>query len=201
MSSFNGSRARIEAVATCAEAGAGSRALAVSAARRALEAAGRGPEEIEMLVNAGVYRDENIIEQAMGPFIQRGLGANLSFPPARGAGTHRWLGADRRRQERERRAKSLSPGSERSLRDSGDETGVRGDSLGQALLYELEVRVEPRRRSQRLERAHGCRSPVCNATTPPPSSLNETRWKPARSNAAERSSGPGKRRMLAGRYV
>jgi 3-oxoacyl-[acyl-carrier-protein] synthase-3 len=87
MSSSHGSRAAIEAVATCAEAGAGSRALAVRAARRALDSAGRRPEEIEMLVNAGVYRDENIIEPAMGPFIQRGIGANASFPPAHGAGT------------------------------------------------------------------------------------------------------------------
>jgi 3-oxoacyl-[acyl-carrier-protein] synthase-3 len=87
MSSLSSSRATIEAVATCVEAGAGSRALAVRAARSALDSAGRLPEEIELLVNAGVYRDENIIEPAMAPFIQRGIGANSSFPPARGAGT------------------------------------------------------------------------------------------------------------------
>jgi 3-oxoacyl-[acyl-carrier-protein] synthase III len=84
---LSSSRAAIEAVATCVEDGAGSRALAVRAARSALDSAGRRPEEVELLINAGVYRDENIIEPAMGPFIQRGIGANSSFPPTRGAGT------------------------------------------------------------------------------------------------------------------
>jgi 3-oxoacyl-[acyl-carrier-protein] synthase-3 len=80
-------RAAIEAVATAAEPGTGSRALAIHAAREALEAAGRGADEIEILVNAGVYRDENIIEPAMGPFIQRGIGANTRFPPLNGTRT------------------------------------------------------------------------------------------------------------------
>jgi 3-oxoacyl-[acyl-carrier-protein] synthase-3 len=80
-------RAAIEAVATCAERGLGSRALAVRAAARALELAGREPHAVEMLVNAGVYRDEHIIEPAMAPFVQRGIGANGGFPPLRAAGT------------------------------------------------------------------------------------------------------------------
>lgn len=67
--------------------GAGSRALAVRAAQGALAAAGRRPDDVELLVNTGVYRDENIIEPAMGPFIQRGLGANSSFPPLNGTRT------------------------------------------------------------------------------------------------------------------
>jgi 3-oxoacyl-[acyl-carrier-protein] synthase-3 len=87
MSSLHGSRAAIEAVATCADAGAGSRALAIRAARAALESAHRGPEEVELLVSAGVFRDENIVEPAIGPFIQRGIGANTSFPPTHGGGT------------------------------------------------------------------------------------------------------------------
>jgi 3-oxoacyl-[acyl-carrier-protein] synthase-3 len=87
MSSRVCSRAAIEAVATTAEPGQGSRALAVRAAKDALGAAGRGAEEIEILVNAGVYRDENIIEPAMGPFIQRGIGANSTFPPLDGTRT------------------------------------------------------------------------------------------------------------------
>jgi 3-oxoacyl-[acyl-carrier-protein] synthase-3 len=87
MTSYVSSRAVIEAVATSAESGTGSRALAVRAARDALGAAGRDPGEVEILVNAGVYRDENIIEPAMGPFIQRGIGANCTFPPANGTRT------------------------------------------------------------------------------------------------------------------
>ena len=67
--------------------GAGSRALAVRAAKGALGAAGRAADEVEILVNAGVYRDENIIEPAMGPFIQRGIGANSTFPPLNGTRT------------------------------------------------------------------------------------------------------------------
>jgi len=86
--SWSGStRAAIEAVATCAVPGAGSRALAVRAGQEALASAGRDPHDVELLVNAGVYRDENIIEPAMGPFIQRGLGANPSFPPLNGTRT------------------------------------------------------------------------------------------------------------------
>ena len=87
MSSSACTRAAIEAVATCTAPGAGSRALAVSAAKAALDSAGRVASEIEILVNSGVYRDENIIEPAMGPFIQRGLGANSSFPPVNGTRT------------------------------------------------------------------------------------------------------------------
>jgi 3-oxoacyl-[acyl-carrier-protein] synthase-3 len=87
MSSHACTRAAIEAVATAAEPGAGSRALAVHAAKDALGAAGRGPDEVEILVNAGLYRDENIVEPAMGPFIQRGIAANSTFPPLNGART------------------------------------------------------------------------------------------------------------------
>jgi 3-oxoacyl-[acyl-carrier-protein] synthase-3 len=87
MSSLGCSRAAIEAVATAAEPGAGSRALAVDAAKGALGAAGRTADEVEILVNTGVYRDENIIEPAMGPFIQRGIGANSTFPPLNGTRT------------------------------------------------------------------------------------------------------------------
>lgn len=81
------SRAAIEGTGTCAEPGAGSRDLAIRAANLALAQAGRRPEDIELLVNTGIYRDENIIEPAMGPFIQRGIGANPSFSPGRAAGT------------------------------------------------------------------------------------------------------------------
>lgn len=54
--------------------------LAVRAARGALTAAGRDPGEIDLLINTGVYRDENICEPAMAPFVQRGIGANPGTP-------------------------------------------------------------------------------------------------------------------------
>jgi 3-oxoacyl-[acyl-carrier-protein] synthase-3 len=73
MISYASSRAAIEAVATCAADGIGSRALAVA--------------EVEILINAGVYRDENIVEPAMGPFVQRGIGANSRSPPVNGSRT------------------------------------------------------------------------------------------------------------------
>jgi 3-oxoacyl-[acyl-carrier-protein] synthase-3 len=84
MSWSHGTRAVIESVATSIDPRLGSRALAIAAASRALEAAGRPADTVEILVNAGVYRDENIIEPAMAPFIQRGIGANTTFPPLNG---------------------------------------------------------------------------------------------------------------------
>jgi 3-oxoacyl-[acyl-carrier-protein] synthase-3 len=65
-------------------------ALAADAARRALDATG-DPERIDLLVNVGVYRDENICEPALAPMIQSRLGALgrskevLSFDLSNGA--------------------------------------------------------------------------------------------------------------------
>jgi len=84
-------RARLEAVAVArpdpGEARASSVALAAEAGLACLARAGREPAEVEVLVNCGVYRDENIGEPAMAPFIQRRMGANAAFPPSRSAGT------------------------------------------------------------------------------------------------------------------
>jgi len=84
-------RARLEALALArpdpGDGRASSVALAAEAGRACLARAGREPAELEVLVNCGVYKDENIGEPAMAPFIQRRLGANAGFPPARGAGT------------------------------------------------------------------------------------------------------------------
>ena len=55
--------------------------LATRAARDAIEAAGCEAGEIGLLINAGVYRDENICEPAIAPFIQRGIGANPALVP------------------------------------------------------------------------------------------------------------------------
>ena len=40
-----------------------------------------------VLVHTGVYRDENICEPAMAPFIQRRVGANPALPPLGAPGT------------------------------------------------------------------------------------------------------------------
>lgn len=55
--------------------------LAARAALQAIEAAGCDPSEIGLLINVGVYRDENICEPAIAPFIQRRIGVNPSFSP------------------------------------------------------------------------------------------------------------------------
>jgi 3-oxoacyl-[acyl-carrier-protein] synthase-3 len=57
---------------------ASSRALAARAAAAALAAAGVDPGDVDLVINVGVYRDENICEPAMAPFVQRAIGANPS---------------------------------------------------------------------------------------------------------------------------
>jgi 3-oxoacyl-[acyl-carrier-protein] synthase-3 len=59
----------------------GSVALAARAGRECLERAGCDANELGLLVNSGVYRDENICEPAMAPFVQRRVGANPKLPP------------------------------------------------------------------------------------------------------------------------
>lgn len=87
MSLPNGTRAVIEAVSACTGEGLSSRQLAIRAARSALRSAGRRPDQVGMLINTGVYRDEHIIEPAMAPFIQRGIAANSTFPLDADCGT------------------------------------------------------------------------------------------------------------------
>lgn len=74
----------IDAVAVSAPRrwrGNGSVALASRAARECLRLAGCDANQLDLLVNTGVYRDENICEPAMAPFIQRRVGANPKLPP------------------------------------------------------------------------------------------------------------------------
>ena len=59
--------------------------LCVRAAEAGLDRAGIGASDIDVLIHTGVYRDRNICEPAMAPFIQRRIGAN-SASPGRGAG-------------------------------------------------------------------------------------------------------------------
>jgi 3-oxoacyl-[acyl-carrier-protein] synthase III len=81
---------RIEAA--CALAAHGhrkptARGLADAAARACLARAGREPGEVDMLINTGVYREDNMGEPALAALIQEDIGANLGQPPVGGHGT------------------------------------------------------------------------------------------------------------------
>lgn len=81
---------RIEAVS--AQAGAGrrkatARRLADAAARSCFALAGRSPDDIDMLINVGTYREDNMGEPALAALIQQDIGASLSRPAAGRTGT------------------------------------------------------------------------------------------------------------------
>jgi 3-oxoacyl-[acyl-carrier-protein] synthase III len=81
---------RIEAVSALTEHGwrkPTARRLADAAARACLAQAGREPGDVDMLINAGVYREDNIGEPALAALIQEDIGANLGQPPIGGHGT------------------------------------------------------------------------------------------------------------------
>jgi 3-oxoacyl-[acyl-carrier-protein] synthase-3 len=61
--------------------------LADAAARACLERAGRSPEDVQLLINAGVYLDRNISEPAIAALIQEDIGANPEIQPGVGQGT------------------------------------------------------------------------------------------------------------------
>ena len=61
--------------------------LAVSAAQRCLRRAGRDPDDLDLLVNAGIYRDRNLGEPALAALIQKDIGANVEDPHAGAHGT------------------------------------------------------------------------------------------------------------------
>jgi 3-oxoacyl-[acyl-carrier-protein] synthase III len=77
----------IEAAATATESSLGAVQLAGTAARFCLKRAGRAPDELGLLINAGVYLDSNISEPAIAALIQDDIGANLWQLPGRGQGT------------------------------------------------------------------------------------------------------------------
>ena len=54
--------------------------LAVAAARACLHQAGRDPDDVDLLVNAGIYRDRNLAEPALAALIQDDIGANPEDP-------------------------------------------------------------------------------------------------------------------------
>ena len=61
------------------------RRLADAAARTCLAHAGREPGDVDMLINAGIYREDNMGEPALAALIQEDIGANLGQPPIGGA--------------------------------------------------------------------------------------------------------------------
>ncbi len=79
---------RIEAVATATAhghlLGRGALHLSDEAARTCLRRSHHGASELELLVNAGLYKDRNVAEPALAAIIQEDLGANLGHPPRLG---------------------------------------------------------------------------------------------------------------------
>jgi len=61
--------------------------LAVAAARTCLQRAGRDADEVDLLINAGIYRDRNLAEPALAALIQEDVGANPEDPHPGGHGT------------------------------------------------------------------------------------------------------------------
>ncbi|HUO71638.1 MAG TPA: hypothetical protein VMU39_12760 [Solirubrobacteraceae bacterium] len=61
--------------------------LADTAARACLERAERTPDDVQLLINAGVYLDRNISEPAIAALIQEDIGANPEIQPGAGQGT------------------------------------------------------------------------------------------------------------------
>jgi 3-oxoacyl-[acyl-carrier-protein] synthase III len=76
-------RCRIESLATSPPRRSpfrwGSVKHAVTAGRRCLSKTRYHPEDVQVLVNAGVHRDEHTCEPAIAAYIQHGLGINIEF--------------------------------------------------------------------------------------------------------------------------
>lgn len=79
---------RIEAVAVAHPRGPfakGARRLADRAALACLARAGREAQDVDLLINAGVYREDNLAEPALASMIQEDIGANPGHPPRHGS--------------------------------------------------------------------------------------------------------------------
>jgi 3-oxoacyl-[acyl-carrier-protein] synthase III len=63
------------------------RRLADAAVRTCLARARKEPGDVDMLINAGIYREDNMGEPALAALIQEDIGANLGQPPIGGRGT------------------------------------------------------------------------------------------------------------------
>lgn len=81
----------IEATATATADGRSRSASAIeladAAARECLERADRSPDDLQLLINAGVYLDQTISEPAVASLIQEDIGANPKIEPGVGQGT------------------------------------------------------------------------------------------------------------------
>jgi 3-oxoacyl-[acyl-carrier-protein] synthase-3 len=79
----------IEATATAPQGSLtpGALDLADAAARACLDRADRTADELDLLINAGVYHDKILSEPAFASLIQEDIGANLGHPPGAGHGT------------------------------------------------------------------------------------------------------------------
>jgi len=61
--------------------------LADTAARACLARAGRQASDVDLLINAGVYREDHMGEPALAALVQEDIGANPGQPPIGGHGT------------------------------------------------------------------------------------------------------------------
>jgi 3-oxoacyl-[acyl-carrier-protein] synthase III len=61
--------------------------LAVNAAKHCLRKAGRNADDVDLLINAGIYRDRNLAEPALAALIQEDIGANPEDPHEQAHGT------------------------------------------------------------------------------------------------------------------
>ncbi len=61
--------------------------LAVAAAKTCLQRAGREPDDVDLLINTGIYRDKNLAEPALAALIQEDVGANPEDPHVDAHGT------------------------------------------------------------------------------------------------------------------
>ena len=61
--------------------------IAVKAANNCLQGAGKRPNDVDLLVNVGIYRDRNLGEPALAALIQKDIGANPENPHSQTHGT------------------------------------------------------------------------------------------------------------------
>jgi 3-oxoacyl-[acyl-carrier-protein] synthase-3 len=63
------------------------RGLADAAVRTCLARSGKKPGDVDMLINTGIYREDNMGEPALAALIQEDIDANRGQPPTGGRGT------------------------------------------------------------------------------------------------------------------
>src|SRR3954447_1717430 len=116
------------------------------------------------------------------------------------AGDDRRLRPGRRREVHEQGPQPLPAGCEGLSTDLRDDAAVGADRVLETVLELAEVGVQPGRLTN-LRKCAQTASAVCSATMLPAKRRKRTSRKPAAAISSASSSGPGKRRTLAGRYV